>query len=110
MTCFMITLRFPNILSLLVNKTTAYKVLTEICERHTDFVTSSERLNDLIDLMVESIVTAQVSARNMRLKCITVIVGGLDSSNEEHMVRLKLLLQYSVCYLSPHLNFFLCCP
>ena len=80
----------------------AYKVLTEICERHTDFVTSSERLNDLIELMVESIVTAQVSARNMRLKCMTVIVGGLDSSNEEHMVRITSLL---LIFLSPSLNF-----
>jgi ribosomal RNA-processing protein 12 len=61
-------------------------VLTEICERHTDFVTSSERLNELMDLMVESIVTAQVSARHVRLKCMTLIVSGFDSSNEAHMV------------------------
>ncbi|KAL3791491.1 hypothetical protein HJC23_011522 [Cyclotella cryptica] len=63
----------------------AYKVLSEICERHTDFVTSSERLDELIDLMVESIVTAQVSARHMRLKCMTSIVSGFASSNQAHM-------------------------
>jgi ribosomal RNA-processing protein 12 len=64
----------------------AYKVLSEICERHTGFVTSNERLDELIDLMVESIVTAQVSARHMRLKCMTLIVSGFDSSNQSHMV------------------------
>jgi ribosomal RNA-processing protein 12 len=63
-----------------------YKVLAEICEQHKDFVTSSDRLGDLMDLMVESIVTAQVSARHMRLKCMALIVSGFDSSNDAHMV------------------------
>jgi ribosomal RNA-processing protein 12 len=66
---------------------TAYKVLTEICERHTHFVTSSEQLDGLIELMIESIVTAQVSVRHMRLKCMAIIVSGFDSSNQVHMVR-----------------------
>ena len=65
----------------------AYKVLAEICERHKEFVTSSERLGEITDLMVDSIVTCQVSARHMRLKCMTFIVEGFDSSNEAHMVR-----------------------
>lgn len=45
----------------------AYKVLAEICQRHAGFVTSNDRLGEMIDLIVESILTAQVSARNMRL-------------------------------------------
>lgn len=63
----------------------AYKVLAEICEKHKDFVTSEERLNEMTELMVDSIVTCQVSARNMRLKCMTYIVQGFDSSNQTHM-------------------------
>ena len=63
----------------------AYKVLAEICERHKDFVTSDERLSEMTDLMVDSIVTCQVSARHMRLKCMTHIVEGFDSDNKTHM-------------------------
>ena len=74
----------PHIVYITIPK--AYKVLTEICERHSNFVTSKERLNDLMDLMIESIVTAQVSVRHMRLKCMTLIVSAFDSSNQAHMV------------------------
>ena len=63
----------------------AYKVLAEICERHNDFVTSPERLGEMIDVLVDSIVTCQVSARHMRLKCMTHIVEGFDSTNTNHM-------------------------
>lgn len=63
----------------------AYKVLAEICEKHKEFVTSEERLSEMTDLMVDSIVTCQVSARHMRLKCMTYIVQGFDSSNQAHM-------------------------
>ncbi|KAL9185484.1 hypothetical protein ACHAXT_003261 [Thalassiosira profunda] len=63
----------------------AYKVLAELCERHKEFVTADERLGEMVDLMVDSIVTCQVSARHMRLKCMTHIVEGLESSNEAHM-------------------------
>lgn len=63
----------------------AYKVLAEICERHKEFVTSDERLAEMTDLMVDSIVTCQVSARHMRIKCMTHIVEGFDSANQAHM-------------------------
>ena len=63
----------------------AYKVFAAICEKHKEFVTSEERLNEMTDLMVDSIVTCQVSARHMRLKCMTYIVQGFDSSNQAHM-------------------------
>eukprot|EP00571_Detonula_confervacea_P014457 CAMPEP_0172305402 /NCGR_PEP_ID=MMETSP1058-20130122/6707_1 /TAXON_ID=83371 /ORGANISM="Detonula confervacea, Strain CCMP 353" /LENGTH=1524 /DNA_ID=CAMNT_0013016997 /DNA_START=113 /DNA_END=4687 /DNA_ORIENTATION=+ len=63
----------------------AYKVLAEICDKHKEFVTSSERLTEMTELMVDSIVTCQVSARHMRLKCMTHIVKGFDSENQVHM-------------------------
>lgn len=63
----------------------AYKVLSEICERHNDFVISDERLGEMTDLLVDSTVTCQVSARHMRLKCMTHIIEGFDSDNQIHM-------------------------
>lgn len=63
----------------------AYKVLAEICERHKEFVTSDERLGEMTDLVVDSIVTCQVSARNMRIKCMTHIVQGFNSNSQTHM-------------------------
>jgi len=63
----------------------SYKVLVELCEKYTSFVTSDERLNEMTELMIGSIVTCQVSARHMRLKCVMFVVKGLDASNESHM-------------------------
>jgi ribosomal RNA-processing protein 12 len=66
----------------------AYKVLNEICEcYHTYFITDIERLNELSLLLTETIGSSQISARYMRLKCLTIIVDGFDESNTKHMVR-----------------------
>jgi len=62
----------------------AYKVMAMICEKYGEFVTSSERLEEMTELMIASIMTCHVSSRHMRLKCMAHIVGNLDSSNEEH--------------------------
>lgn len=76
----------------------AYKVLAEICERHKDFVTSEERLGEMTILMVDSIVTCQVSARHMRLKCMTHIVEGFDSENLAHMAVIpKIISEVLLC-------------
>lgn len=63
----------------------AYKVFAEICQHNPDFVTSPERLSEIIDLMIGSTMVLQVSARHMRLKCINFVVDGFDSNNEAHM-------------------------
>jgi ribosomal RNA-processing protein 12 len=68
----------------------AYKVLNEICERYHNFVTSSERLNELSGLLTATIGTSQVSARYMRLKCLTIIVDGFDEANKNQLVRSRL--------------------
>ncbi len=65
----------------------AYKVLNEICERYHNFVTASERLHELSVLLTGTIGTSQVSARFMRLKCLTMIVDGFDESNKNQLVR-----------------------
>ena len=65
----------------------AYKVLHEICEQYHNFVTASERLNELSALLTATIGTSQVSARYMRLKCLTIIVDGFDESNNNQLVR-----------------------
>lgn len=69
----------------------AYKVLNEICERYHSFVTASERLHELSVLLTGTIGTSQVSARFMRLKCLTLIVDGFDESNKNQLVRPSLL-------------------
>lgn len=64
----------------------AYKVLTEICERHHAFVAQSDRLQELSLLLAGTIMTSQISARYMRLKCLNSIVDGFDDSNTEQLV------------------------
>lgn len=63
----------------------AYKVFAEICQHYTSFVTAKARLNEIIDLLMGSSISLQVSARHMRLKCIKLIVEGLDNENKAHM-------------------------
>mmetsp|Transcript_6037 Transcript_6037/g.8557 ORF Transcript_6037/g.8557 Transcript_6037/m.8557 type:complete len:1336 (-) Transcript_6037:89-4096(-) len=63
----------------------AYKVMAEICQRYHSFATASDRLEEITDLLVGSIMTCQVSARHMRLKCMTVIVKGFSNSNKQQM-------------------------
>ena len=73
----------------------AYKVLNEICERYHNFVTSPERLNELSVLLTGTIGTSQVSARYMRVKCLTIIVDGFDEANKNQLVRLRWRLLHS---------------
>jgi ribosomal RNA-processing protein 12 len=67
----------------------AYKVLLEICNCHTSFVTEPALLQELTALLLDSITTSQVSARHMRLKCMRLIVEGFDGGNEDHAVSNK---------------------
>lgn len=64
----------------------AYKVLFFICQSHSSFVTEQGRLDELIELLLDSIMTSQVSARHMRLKCMTLIVEGFEDGSAEHSV------------------------
>ena len=70
----------------------AYKILAEICETHHSFVAEPERLKELSALLTSTIMTSQVSARQMRLRCMSIIVEGLDGTNSEQMVCLLSLL------------------
>jgi len=60
----------------------AYKVLLCICHSHTKFCTDTNRLSELTDLLVDGLITCQVSARHMRLKCMAVIVEKFQSTNK----------------------------
>lgn len=64
----------------------AYKVLLEICQCHSSFVTEPALLEELTALLLDSIMTSQVSARHMRLKCMVLIVEGFDGENTDHAV------------------------
>jgi ribosomal RNA-processing protein 12 len=63
----------------------AYKVLFEICRHCHSFAMEEERLKELSELLVGSIMTCQVSARFMRLKCMSLIVERFDSETKQHM-------------------------
>jgi ribosomal RNA-processing protein 12 len=65
----------------------AYKVLAEICERYHSFVIQIDRLQELTALLTGTIMTSQISARHLRLKCINMIIEGFDESGSEHLVR-----------------------
>jgi ribosomal RNA-processing protein 12 len=65
----------------------AYKVLAELCEHYHGLFTELERLRELIVLFSDTMLTSQVSARYMRLKCMNVLVEGLDGSESEQLVR-----------------------
>lgn len=65
----------------------AYKAMAEICHRYHSFAIEGDRLKELCELLTSSIITSQISARHMRLKCLNNIVDGFDSSNKAHMVR-----------------------
>ena len=67
----------------------AYKVLAEICDQHPDFVTEPERLKELSELLTGTIMTSQISARPMRLKCMKLIVDVLDETNMQLLVRCR---------------------
>lgn len=65
----------------------AYKVLAEVCLQYHSFVAEPERLKELASLLTTTIMTSQVSARYMRLKCMGIIVDGFDEGSVESMVR-----------------------
>jgi ribosomal RNA-processing protein 12 len=65
----------------------AYKVLAEICEQYHAFVADSDHLQEVSALLAGTITNSHIAARYMRLKCINIIVNGLDSSQSKQMVR-----------------------
>lgn len=70
----------------------AYKVLLELCSVYHSFVTETERLRELSKLLTETITSANVSARAMRLRCMIVIVQDLDASDLENLPDLSSLV------------------
>jgi hypothetical protein len=61
----------------------AYKLLSEICKRYHSFVAKPDRLKEIMDLLSATSATSQVSARSMRLKCLALILNGLEESPEK---------------------------
>jgi len=56
----------------------AYRCLAALCDRHPDFIASGGRIDEMADLMAGTAATSQVSARHVRLRCMTAVVSGLD--------------------------------
>lgn len=64
----------------------AYKVLAEICERYHSFICQVECLKELTSLLTHTIMTSQVSARHMRLKCMCAVVDGFNDNCSDQLV------------------------
>lgn len=62
----------------------AYKVMAALCKNYTNFIVG-EKLEEVIELMVGSLMTCQVAARSVRLQCLEYVVSGLDCNNRKHM-------------------------
>ena len=87
----------------------AYKVMAEICNRYHSFVAEPERLKEVMELLSSTTATSQVSARFMRLKCLTFVVNGfedkeLDARQVRNLKRCHSILSVrSSKTVSPHL-------
>ena len=68
----------------------AYKVLAEICNCHHAFMTESSTMKELVDLLTGTALTSQVSARGMRLKCMSILVDGFEEGSLNDSVRIIL--------------------
>lgn len=69
----------------------AYKVLAELCEKHSSFFSDPGRLEDLSSLLKETAGSSQVAARYMRLKCLSRVVDGLTAESVTPALLEKLL-------------------
>jgi hypothetical protein len=56
-----------------------YRVLLETCQCYHSYFAEAEPMRDLIDLLAETAVSANIPARAMRLKCIGALVNGFGS-------------------------------
>lgn len=66
----------------------AYKVLSEICEQNHPFIADVDRLKETTALLTDTVLTSQISARYMRLKCLNIIIEGFDETHAEQLVSL----------------------
>jgi len=68
----------------------AYKVMADICQYYTTFLILDDvnRRNDVMELLIGSIVTCHVTARYWRLKCLYCLMEGYnnqdDNDNGDH--------------------------
>lgn len=60
----------------------AYKLLCDICKSYHSFIAEAGRLKDITALLSSTGATSQVSARFMRMKCLTIVVEGFDDSKK----------------------------
>ena len=80
----------------------AYKVLVEICQHHHSFVSDIDRLKELSALLSGTIMTSQVAARYMRLRCLNIIIEGLGEEQKEHLVSFRSCHHFYYLFPSPN--------
>ena len=63
----------------------AYKVMSSLCQNYTQFIIG-EKLDEVIELMLGSLMTCQVASRSVRLQCLQYVIDGLDFKSKKQMV------------------------
>ena len=64
----------------------AYKVLYEICEGYNCIAANTEILNELALLLTDTNTVSNLAARHVRLKCMEIVLRGMESVNVEQAV------------------------
>lgn len=70
----------------------SYKLLAEICQKYHTFVIQPDQLTELVQLLTSTIMTSQIAARHMRLKCMNILVEGMKEADSEQMVSWDIFL------------------
>lgn len=75
-----------------------YKALAEMCECHHSFFMDIDRLRETLELLSSTIMSSQVAARYMRLRCMNALVDGFDDSHSQHLEELmKVIAEVLLC-------------
>jgi ribosomal RNA-processing protein 12 len=67
----------------------SYKVLLQLCRYRKDFIISGDRLPEVLDLLVGSLLTCHVTVCRCRLQCLILLAEALDVSKEAHVSAIK---------------------
>ena len=59
--------------------------MAEMCTSYASFINSGEKLTETSELLIGSIMTCHVSARQMRLKCLNSMIKEFNRENEQHL-------------------------
>jgi len=59
-----------------------YRILHLVCEHHPRFTQETGRLEELLTLLTQSLLTSHVSSRQMRLRCLCSLVATFETATQ----------------------------